>query len=137
MARHAVTGYDLEAHAVPAASVEIISHWSTARLQRRARSENGRPYGSPRAKVVSLVAGMRPEQVRAISWEENAGLGTSKLRDRARAKRIEIEGGDQKAAAWAGFRACQGCSAHSCMSGSWTQVNHVSSYLEVRIITIC
>jgi hypothetical protein len=30
MARHAVTGYDLEARAVPAGSLEIISRWSTA-----------------------------------------------------------------------------------------------------------
>jgi hypothetical protein len=45
MARHAVTGYDLEARAVPAGSVEIISSWSTATTpvprQRRERQASG------------------------------------------------------------------------------------------------
>jgi hypothetical protein len=58
MARHAVTGYDLEAHAVPAGLVEIISNWSTARLQGRARSENDRPYGSSSRAI--------PEQSRTV-----------------------------------------------------------------------
>jgi hypothetical protein len=39
---------------------------------------------------------VRAEQTRVISWQENAGSGTSKLGDRSRAQRIEIEGGDQK-----------------------------------------